>query len=497
MFWILDFGFPPLAMKPASNVPLEQLTPTKWRIPKHGDMRVEGIVYANEAIMKNIRHDQCLEQVRNVATLPGIVERSIAMPDIHWGYGFPIGGVAAFDVDEGVISPGGVGYDINCGVRLMRSDIHKDQLKGKEEELVGTLFDNIPTGVGSSRKDMKLSEAELRKVAEKGAKWAVGKGFGEPNDPDHIEGEGCLPQADPDAVGEKPYKRGRNQVGTLGSGNHFCEIAYVDKIYDEEAANALELYPDHLTAMIHTGSRGFGYQICDDYLQLMDAAIKKYGIELPDRQLACAPFASPEGQQYLSAMACGANFAFCNRQLISHWVRESFEHSLGLSPNQHGLHTVYDVCHNIAKVETFEIDGKERKLCIHRKGATRAFPPGHPQTPDVYKDVGQPVLIPGDMGRYSFVLVGTDQAYQDTWGSCCHGAGRLMSRHQATKAAKGRAILRELEDVGIYVKAKGWRTVVEEMPEAYKDVENVVNTVHEAGIGKMVARLRPICVIKG
>lgn len=476
---------------------LEQIDDFRWRIPKVGPMNVDGLIFANDKIMEHIRHDKCLDQVVNVACLPGIVKHSIGMPDIHWGYGFPIGGVAAFDLKDGVISPGGVGYDINCGVRLLRSDLTRDQIKDKVGDLVAILFQSIPTGVGSKRSDMQFKPEELRHLAAEGAAWAVKKGYGEEDDTTYIEENGCIKGADPDLVSDRAYQRGKNQVGTLGSGNHFTEVQYVDEIYDEKAADALGLFQDCVTITIHTGSRGFGYQICTDYLSTMDAAIKKYGIDLPDRQLACAPFSSEEGQNYLAAMACGANYAFANRQLITHFVRETFERVFSIGPAKHGIRPVYDVCHNIAKVETFLVDGKERELCIHRKGATRAFPPGHPKTPEPYSEVGQPVLIPGDMGRYSYVLVGTQQAYEETFGSCCHGAGRLMSRHQAKKAAKGRNITRELEDMGIQILAKGMRTIVEEMPEAYKDVADVVDTVHGAGIGKKVARLRPMCVIKG
>ncbi len=480
-----------------NQISIEKLTDYKWRIPKQGKMRVDGIVYASEKLLKDMEGDQSLQQVANVAHLPGIVKHSIAMPDIHWGYGFPIGGVAAFRLEDGVISPGGVGYDINCGVRLLRSDIPKEQAKEKSKELVTALFQNIPTGVGSHRKDLKLSKNQMKEMALEGASWALHQGFGYSEDIDHIEEKGVLPEANPETVSERAYERGRNQLGTIGSGNHFVEVGFVEEIFDPVSADRLGLLKDHVTVIIHTGSRGFGYQICDDYLKVMDRATRKYGIELPDRQLACAPLHSPEGKEYLGAMACGANFAFNNRQIITHWVRETFEQVFKMGPKRHGLQTIYDVCHNIAKIEKHNVDGKEMKLCIHRKGATRAFPPGHESVPEVYRDLGQPILVPGDMGRYSYVLLGTQNAYQETFGTSCHGAGRAMSRHRAKKIARGRSIVQELESQGIHVMADGYATIAEEMPEAYKDVAEVVEVVHQAGIGKKVAKLKPFCVIKG
>lgn len=478
-------------------IPLEKIGDCKWRIPKSGKMRVDGLIYASEKLLRDLGQDPALEQVANVAQLPGIVKHSIAMPDIHWGYGFPIGGVAAFRPEDGVVSPGGVGYDINCGVRLLRSDIALDQARQKAKDLVVALFRNIPTGVGSHRKDLKLAVPEMKKMAREGALWAVSRGFGSRQEIEHIEEGGVISGADPDQVSEKAYERGRSQLGTLGSGNHFVEVGFAEEIFDEEAAAGLGIRKDFVTVIVHTGSRGFGYQICDDYLRVMDAAVRKYGIELPDRQLACAPLDSPEGKKYLSAMACGANFAFNNRQLITHWVRESFENVFRTGPSQHGLRTVYDVCHNIAKIEKHPLDGKEVPLCVHRKGATRAFPPGHPAVPESYRSLGQPILVPGDMGRCSYVLVGTQNAYQETFGTACHGAGRVMSRHQAKKAARGRSIVRELEAEGIHIMADGYDTIAEEMPDAYKNVSDVVEVVHRAGIGRKVARLKPLCVIKG
>jgi tRNA-splicing ligase RtcB (3'-phosphate/5'-hydroxy nucleic acid ligase) len=461
-------------------------------------MRTEGLVFASEAMIEAIQEEQALEQVRNVATLPGIVGPSIAMPDIHWGYGFPIGGVAAFDPEEGgVVSPGGVGYDINCGVRLLRSALSVEEVRPHLRELADTLFRNVPSGVGSHRRDLKLSDHEVKQVLRKGAAWAVEREFGTANDLLHIEEKGTLAGADPEVVSDRALERGRAQLGTLGSGNHFLEVQMVEEIGDEYAAQALGLFPGQVTISIHTGSRGLGYQVCDDYIRLMLQAARKYGIDLPDRQLCCAPLTSPEGKQYLAAMAGAANFAFANRQIISSWVRESFEQVLGRPPAEIQLSVIYDVCHNIAKWETHQVGGKERRLCIHRKGATRAFPPGHPTTPDLYREVGQPVLIPGDMGRYSYVLVGTRKGFQETFGSSCHGAGRVLSRHAAKKAARGRNIEAELAGRGIIIRAAGRATVAEEISEAYKDVMDVVHVVEQAGIGKIVARLRPLAVVKG
>ena len=379
----------------------------------------------------------------------------------------------------------------------MCSGLERQEVRGHIRKLVETLFRNIPSGVGSKRKDLRLSKAELKKVLVKGAGWAVKQGFGLEEDPEYIEEGGCIQGADPDLISDRALERGRAQLGTLGSGNHFVEVGYVDEVYDEHAAKDLGLFLDQVTIIIHTGSRGLGHQVCDDYIKILMKSTQKYGIELPDRQLCCAPIASEEGRQYLAAMAGAANYAFANRQIIFHWVRESFERVFQMSSERLGLRLIYDVCHNIAKIETHRVDGKERKLCVHRKGATRAFPPHHPDTPLAYKDVGQPVLIPGDMGRYSYVLVGTEQAMAETFGSTCHGAGRVMSRKQAMRVSKGRAIIRELEDQGITIRSAGKATVREEIPEAYKDVSQVVDVVSGAGISKKVARLRPMGVIKG
>ena len=382
-------------------------------------------------------------------------------------------------------------------MRLLRSGLSRQDIQGKIKEIVDALFRNIPSGVGSHRKDFKLSPKDQEKVLFQGASWAIRQGYGSDRDLEHIEEGGCLEGARPDLVSDRALERGKDQLGTLGSGNHFVEVGYVETIYDQAAARALGLFEDQVTVIVHTGSRGLGHQVCDDYIKKLMKAATKYAIELPDRQLCCAPILSPEGEDYLGAMAAAANFAFANRQLIAHWVQETLEQVLGLGPKALGLELIYDVCHNIAKFEEHEVEGKKQRLCVHRKGATRAFPPGHPLVPTDYRDLGQPVLIPGDMGRYSYVLLGTAQAYAETFGSTCHGAGRVMSRQAAKKAARGRGVLRELEDRGIIVRGAGMGTVVEEISEAYKDVAQVVEVVHQAGISKKVARLRPMGVVKG
>ncbi len=476
---------------------IQKIDDTRWRIPREGKMRVDGVVYASEAMIGELRNDPSLEQVANVAHLPGILDASLAMPDIHWGYGFPIGGVAAMDPDEGVISPGGVGYDINCGVRLLRTDLTRADVKPVLRELVTSLYQRIPTGVGRGRKDLRLGKSELRSVLSKGAAWAVRAGMGLERDLEFLEERGSIDGADPELVSERAYERGRQQLGTLGSGNHFAEIQYVSEIYDAAAARALGLFRDGITFTIHCGSRGLGHQVCTDYLKEMVRAAGRYGIELPDRQLCCAPLKSPEGRRYLAAMAAAANFAFANRQVITHQARASFAEVLESGPARLGIEVVYDVCHNIAKFEEFDHGDGVRRACVHRKGATRAYPPGHPKTPRAYRECGQPVLIPGDMGRYSYVLVGTEKAYRQTFGSTCHGAGRRMSRKQAKRQARGRRLLDEMAERGVVVMAAGMSTVAEEMPEAYKDVAEVVDVVAAAGISRKVAQLKPMGVIKG
>lgn len=470
---------------------------TKIEVPtsyKKG-MRVQGIIYVDEVLEKELE-SQSVNQVANVASLPGIVKASMAMPDVHTGYGFSIGGVAAFDMKDGIVSPGGVGYDINCGVRLLRSNLKREEVLPKLSDLVNALYTEVPSGVGSKGK-IRLGQNDMKKLIVKGARWAVEQGFGEAADLEKTESGGCIEGADPALISSKAYQRGQSQQGTLGSGNHFLEIQYVDEIYDERAANTLGLFPGYVTLMIHTGSRGFGHQVCADFLKVMGKASGKYQIALPDRELACAPINSREARDYLAAMRAAANYAWANRQCIMHWAREAFYRVFTVSPKQLGMTLIYDVAHNIAKIEEHTLNGKNVKLVVHRKGATRAFPPGHPELPPVYKPLGQPVLIPGDMGRASFVLLGTEKAMAETFGSTCHGAGRVLSRHQAIKMAKGRSIRNELENRGIIVRSAGRETLAEEMSDAYKDISNVVDVVHKAGISRKVARLRPLGVIKG
>lgn len=476
---------------------LRRIDENRLEVPQNykPGMRTNGIIFVDEELEKELEKES-IEQVANVATLPGIVGSSLAMPDIHTGYGFAIGGVAAFDIKEGIVSPGGVGYDINCGVRLLRSNLTKEEVIPKIKELVNALYNEIPTGVGSKGK-IKLDSSSEKELLRKGARWAVENGFGEPGDLERIESGGAIEGADPSIISDKAYERGRAQQGTLGSGNHFLEVQYVDEIYDERAASELGLFKGQITVMIHTGSRGFGHQVCTDFLEIMERAARKYGIELPDKELACAPVNSPEAQDYLAAMRAAANYAWANRQCLMHWTKECFMKVFNISPRELGLTLIYDVAHNIAKIEEHLVNGKKMRLVVHRKGATRAFPPGHPELPEVYRKLGQPVIIPGDMGRYSYLLLGTEKAMKETFGSTCHGAGRLLSRHQAIKKAKGRAIAREMEDKGIIVRSAGRETLAEEMSEAYKDVSNVVEVVHRAGISRKVARLHPVGVIKG
>jgi len=478
--------------------PLEKIGDCRFKIPRSykAGMKTDGLIFADERLLAKIREDRAADQVANVAFLPGIVGLSLAMPDIHWGYGFPIGGVAAFDLSDGVISPGGVGYDINCGVRLLRTDLEFDDVTGKIEKLVHALFSLVPSGVGSTGK-IRISDHEVRKVLVDGVQWAIEKGYGWPEDLDFIEERGALAGADPSRLSARAIERGRPQLGTLGAGNHFLEIQVVEEIFDASAANVLGLFHNQIVVMIHTGSRGLGYQVCDDSVKMLGEVVKKYGISVPDRQLACAPIKSPEGRDYFAAMACAANYAWVNRQAIMHWVREAFEKTLEKSARALGMSLVYDVAHNIAKFEFHEIEGKKVEVCVHRKGATRAFGPGHPQICQAYQDIGQPVLIPGDMGTHSYVLVGTEQAMKETFGSTCHGAGRLLSRTEAIRRTKGRSISNELKAKGIYVLSANDETLHEEVPEAYKDVDVVVDVCHQVGISKKVAKLRPLGVVKG
>ncbi len=486
-------------MSEISQVPLEKIDDYRWRIPKSykPGMCVDGIIYANEKLLKDIRHDKALEQVANVAFLPGIVRASLAMPDIHWGYGFPIGGVAATDIEKGgVISPGGVGYDISCGVRLVKTNLKEENVRPKLKTLVAGLFNNVPAGVGSHGA-IKATGKEEKEILAKGSQWAVKKGFGTEDDLDMTEEHGGMEGADPDLVSERAYERGKAQSGTLGSGNHFMEVQVIDQLYDRDLSDAFGLQLGQVMLMIHSGSRGLGYQVCDDSLKVMMKCLTKYNINVPDRQLACAPVESPEGKDYLAAMRAAANYAWNNRQCLMHLARMVFEKVFGESWEKLGMFLIYDVAHNIAKIEKHMVDGKEKLLCVHRKGATRAFGPGHPALPEKYKRIGQPVIIPGDMGRNSYLLVGTQKAMEETFGTTCHGAGRVKSRHEAKRTVEYHQLLKELEAKGIVVMATGHGTIVEEAPSAYKDVNEVVDVVHNAGIAKRVARMRPMGVIKG
>ncbi|MBI4556901.1 MAG: RtcB family protein [Candidatus Hydrogenedentes bacterium] len=475
-----------------------KINDTTWEIPKTGAMRVPGRIIADERLIKSICSDKAAEQVANVACLPGIVGYALAMPDAHWGYGFPIGGVAATDPDEGgVISPGGVGYDINCGCRLLATQLEYHAVKPKLRELVNGLYRDIPCGVGSHGAIPKLNEKELKQVLEKGARWAVEHGYGTSADLETTEENGCLAGADANVVSARAVSRGEGQLGTLGSGNHFAELGVVEKVFDAHVADVYGLAEGRVTLMIHSGSRGLGYQVCDDFLHVMIRASAKYGIELPDRQLCCAPVHSPEGREYLAAMAAAANYAWANRHIMMHLARKSLEHKLGISDRELGARLVYDVCHNIAKFEVHEVNGVRRRLCVHRKGATRAFPGSRSEVPPVYREVGQPVLVPGDMGTGSFVCAGTEGALSDTFGSSCHGAGRVMSRTAARKSHDAGSLLKELAEHDVIVMARDKHTVSEECPDAYKDIDIVAEVLDRAGIGRRVARIRPIGVVKG
>ena len=482
-----------------SNI-LRKLDDNRWEVPQSykSGMRAPGVIFASEALLGGIIQDKCMEQVANVAFLPGIVGASLAMPDIHWGYGFPIGGVAATLVEEGgVISPGGVGFDINCGVRLLRTDLTEDEVRPKLKELVSSLFHDIHSGLGSGGR-LKLSRNDIDSVLVQGASWAVEHGLGDPEDLEVTEEMGRMPGADPDAVGDRPKRRGGPQLGTLGSGNHFLEVQAVDAIFDPVAARAMDIHETgQVTVLIHCGSRGLGHQVCTDSLKAVEAGSKRYGIDLPDRQLAAVPVSSAEGQAYLSVMRAAANFAWANRQCIAQWTRQSFERVFGASWTDMGMRQVYDVSHNIAKLEDHVVDGRQTRLCVHRKGATRSFPAGHPDVPARYRDVGQPVFVPGDMGRCSFIAVGDPRAMELSFGSTCHGAGRVESRTRAKKLLKGRNIQDELEQQGIIAMAHGWGSLAEEASLAYKDVEEVMRVADGAGLSRRVARLRPLGVIKG
>ena len=478
---------------------MERVDEFRWLIPQtyKTGMRVPGLVFASETILPKLISDKALEQVANVACLPGIVRHSLAMPDIHWGYGFPIGGVAATDMDGGVISPGGIGYDINCGVRLIRTNLREPEVRTQIDGLLDGLFQAIPSGLGSKGR-IQLSGRSINQVLQGGAHWAVEHGFGVDADLEVVEENGRLRGAEPNTVSSRAKERGAGQLGTLGSGNHFLEVQVVDEVLHPQAAAAMGIgYAGQVVVFIHTGSRGCGHQICQDYLDKFGQAPTSRNIHLPDRQLACAPLESHEGQSYLAAMACAANFAWANRQCITHWIREVFESVFRQSAHDLGMDLVYDVAHNIAKIEDHQVNGRKRRVCVHRKGATRAFPAGHPETPTRYRDIGQPVLIPGDMGRYSFVAVGTEQAMQETFGSTCHGAGRQLSRSAARKKLRGVNLIQQLNNRGIGVRVQNPGLLAEEASEAYKDVADVVAVTHGAGLSVNVARLRTLGVVKG
>ncbi len=485
--------------KTREKIPLERVDAYRWRIPQsyQPGMLVPGIVFADDELIEQIIDENALQQVANVATLPGIVGYSLGMPDIHWGYGFPVGGVAATQAESGVVSPGGIGFDINCGVRLISTDLSREKIQEHADRLADELFSLLPSGVGGAGM-RKVSDNEIRAVMVRGAAWAVEEGFGFAEDLEFTEEHGCLAGADPDVVSNTAIQRGIKQPGSIGSGNHFCEVEVVDHIYDTGTAHVFGI--DHvgqIMVTVHCGSRGFGHQIAQDYIRLAESKQQSFGFHLVDRQLACLPLQSSEGKAYLAAMACGANFAWANRQLLMHGVRQAFSTVFERQVSFRDMPLVYDVCHNIAKMEEYEVNGQKQRLCVHRKGATRAFPAGHPEIPEEYRAVGQPVLIPGDMGRYSFVLVGAQGSMEQSFGSCCHGAGRRQSRTAAKKSISSRQLLDQLTAQGITVRVHSRGLLSEEAPSAYKDAQQVVNVVHNAGLAKLVARLKPVIVVKG
>jgi len=485
---------------PPPKVPLERIDNCTWRIPqkyKHG-MRVPGVVFADEELLDKMKTDRTLEQCANVAHLPGIYKYSITLPDGHEGYGFPIGGVAATDYEEGVVSPGGVGYDINCGVRILTTNLSEQDVQPKLADLTSAIFNNVPCGLGSRRKNFHITNAELDRLAAEGVQWVVDRGLGWPEDVEHCEERGCMEAANPDKVSTNAKGRGLTQVGTLGSGNHFLEIQKVDKIYDSQVAKTFGItHEGQATTMIHCGSRGYGHQVCSDYLRIMERAVMKYKIALPDRELACAPGTSPEAQDYYQAMACAVNYAFVNRQAITHWVRQSFEQVFKKPAETFGLRLVYDVAHNIAKIEEHKVNDGNKKVWVHRKGATRAFGPGHQDVPSTYRDVGQPVIIPGSMGTSSWILAGTTKAMEVSFGSTAHGAGRMMSRAAAKRKFWGGEIKKALEQRGMVIRAASAVVLAEEADPAYKNVDKVTEVSDKVGIATKVARLVPLAVVKG
>ena len=486
------------------NGPLNKIDNFRYEIPQtykgkenNLNMQTSAVIYTDEKMMPSIKMDNSLEQAANMTILPGIVGKALAMPDIHWGYGFPIGGVAATDFDNGVVSPGGVGFDINCGCRLVRTNLNvKDIDEYKIRAIVDEMFKNVPSGLGSKAK-VRLSRSELDDVLKLGARWAVEHGYGWDEDLEFLEENGCLKHADLSRISERARQRGAPQLGSLGAGNHFLELQKVEEIFEPQNARAFGINNiGQIVVMIHTGSRGFGHQVCTDHLRVLEQAVNKYNIWLPDRQLACAPVNSPEGISYFKAMACAANFAWSNRQMIVHWVRESFEKILNTPADDLEMKIVYDVCHNIAKLEEHIVDGEKRMLYVHRKGATRSFGPGKKEIPLKYRDVGQPVLIPGDMGTESYLLRGTKEA-EETFGSTCHGAGRILSRHEALRRYRGENVVRDLKSKGIYVHSASWKVAAEEAPDAYKDIRHVVGIADGAGISKKVVKFIPLGVVKG
>ncbi|MBN2536212.1 MAG: RtcB family protein [Spirochaetales bacterium] len=477
---------------------LKKLSEYKWLISKElmKDMRADAIIYANKKLLDEVE-EAAVQQLTNVACLPGILEPVLGMPDMHWGYGLPMGAVGAFDKENGVISSGCTGYDINCGVHMLKTDLMEDEVKPKIRELVNCLFANVPCGVGAHSK-LRLNSRQLDKVLVTGAGWAVENGFGVKEDLNRLEENGCLKGADPAKISSQAMERGAPQLGTLGAGNHFLEVQIVDQIFDTGAAKVFGITePGQITVMVHCGSRGLGHQVATDYLKIHESAAKKFGIKLPDPQLVCAPATSKEGMDYLAAMKAAANYAFCNRQIIAHWIRESFSQVFGKKWEEMGMDTIYDVAHNICKLEEHTVRGKKQQVYVHRKGSTRAFPPGHPEVPPLYRDIGQPVLIAGSMGTASYILVGTEKAMSDTFGSSCHGAGRSMSRRASLKKFRGEKIKQELEKAGKALRSTHPKILAEEAPDAYKDIDMVIQSVHGAGISKKVARVIPLGVAKG
>ncbi|MCL2143489.1 MAG: RtcB family protein [Methanomassiliicoccaceae archaeon] len=476
---------------------LNKIDDNRWEIPagQVKGMRTNAVLFANSSMIDQIMSDNAPQQAANVACLPGIVGSSLAMPDVHWGYGFPIGGVAAVDVNEGCISPGGIGFDINCGVRLIRTDLNVKDVEGKVNELTDELYRNVPSGLGSKGIE-KVDIGAIREILVSGSEWAVSNGYGWENDLDVTEEHGRMDDASSEFVSDKAVKRGFGQVGSLGSGNHFIEVDVVDTVYDSDAAKAFGLEEGQITVTVHCGSRGCGHQIATDHLQIMERYVRDNRIELPDRQLACAPLSSKEGDSYYKAMCCGANYAWANRQMITHWIRGSFENVMKANAEDMGMNVVYDVAHNIAKKETHDVDGKRMDVLVHRKGATRAFPAGHADVPSVYRNVGQPVIVPGDMSSGTYVLAGLPGSMKESFGSSCHGAGRKMSRKAAFGSLSVDGLKESMRSRNIYLKS-GSGDVLDEAPEAYKDVDQVVSVVCDSGLTGKVARLRPLGVVKG